>query len=122
VKVIKRNRPASAAYLARATDRLLADVPELILSCWAVEDRGLADGLAVIELYWRDQVASGKLQTADMEASILPVAHLLSAMLTGYLRGTPIADRPAAFARLVEASEGALGGEPKRIQITAGIT
>jgi hypothetical protein len=121
VKVIKRLRPARPGSLARATDILLADIPERILSVWAVEDRGLADGLALIGLHWRDMVAAGRFKPADMEASILPVAQLLSAMLTAYLRGTSIVDRPAIFARLVEASGGALGGEPRRILIAGGV-
>jgi len=122
MKVIKRNRPASGPYLARATDRLLSDVPSRILACWAVEDRGLADGFKVLGLYWREQVADGHLDVIDMEAAIVPVAHLLSAMLTAYLRGTPIAARDDAFARLVETSGGTLDGDPKRIVIAGGVS
>jgi hypothetical protein len=121
VKIIKRHRPVSGPYLARGTDKLLGDVPDRILSVWAIEDRGLGDGMAVMELHWREKVACGRLKPADMEASILPVAQLLSAMLSAYLRGTSIAERQAQFARLVDASAGVLGGEPKRILIASGL-
>ena len=121
MKVIRRIRPHSVPYLMRATDKLLVDVPDRILSVAAIEDRGLADGLAVIEMYWRERVASGAIAQVEMESSIVPVAALLSALLTGYLRGTPIGERAAAFDRLVELADGALAGTPDRILIAGGI-
>jgi hypothetical protein len=121
VKVVKRIRPHSVPYLVRATDKLLVDVPDRILSVAAIEDRGLTDGLAVIEMYWRERVASGALARVEMEASIVPVAALLSAMLAGYLRGTPIAQRQAVFDDLVALAGGTLAGAPDRILIAGGI-
>jgi|KBSSwiStaDraftv2_1062776.scaffolds.fasta_scaffold08103_10 hypothetical protein len=122
MKVVKRHRPASVPYLTRATDKLLVDVPDRILSVAAIEDRGLADGLAVIELFWRERVASGRISRVEMESSIVPVAALLSALLSGYLRGTPIGERAAAFDRLVELADGVLAGTPDRILIAGGIS
>jgi hypothetical protein len=121
VKVVKRIRPHSVPYLVRATDKLLVDVPDRILSVAAIEDRGLTDGLAVIEMYWRERVASGAISRVEMESSIVPVAALLAALLAGYLRGTKIAERRVAFDRLVELSDGTLGGTPDRILIAGGI-
>jgi len=121
MKVVRRIRPHSVPYLMRATDKLLVDVPDRILSVAAIEDRGLADGLAVIQGYWRERVASGAIARVEMESSIVPVAALLSALLTGYLRGTPIAERAEAFDRLVELADGALSGTPDRIVIAGGI-
>lgn len=121
MKVAKRHRAATPRALSRGTQRLLRDVPAAILASFPVDDRGLADGLQLIGMHWYSKVCRGELREPEMHASIVPVVALASMMLTAWLRGTPIGERAEAFERLVEESQGALAGEPKRVLLTSGI-
>lgn len=107
--------------MRRATARLLADVPDYISDTYPIDDFGLHDGLPLLAAHWRVLLAGGGLRAPDLQAGLIAVAGLASAMLEALLRGTPIDQRAGLFAALVEDSGGILEGSPKAVRLRSGI-
>ena len=118
---LPRGRPPVRERMPRATARLLSDVPDYISDTYPLDEFGLHDGLPLLAAHWRSQVASGVLRALDLQVGLIAVAGLASAMLEALLRGTPIDQREAAFAALVDDSGGVLTGAPKDVRLRSGI-
>ena len=107
--------------LEHCTVRLLQDVPNRILDSYPITQWGMSEGLALAAGYWRARIAAGAITEADMRASIVPVAHLTSAMIEALLRGVRIDLRGAAFETLADESNRVLTGRPAHVIIQSGI-
>jgi len=114
-------RPPLRHTMRRATARLLSDVPNYISDSYPIDDFGLYHALPLLAAYWRGQVIAGELRAPDLQAGLIAVAGLASAMLEALLRATPIDQREAAFAALADDSDGILAGSPKAVRLRSGI-